>query len=370
MKQTHREKIKTNLAIICDHIKKYRILMIVISAIISLIALFFVVFWNFDETTSGGLGDTLYLASYISFLVVSLAMLVLLIIGKYIKIKPVAIAIILHVYVFLLIGWTTFVSLLDLMIGAHPLLFLIVFAFLSGFFLLEPIYYTLVSSTSFITLVIFALFNQYEFFQDDFKEETFILLGIYMFIVIFTSFRLFHISQREYKYQQELIKLTYYDQLTDLLNERSYLELVNEIGEQVKVNEVKKFAIIMMDVNNLKATNDKYGHRYGCSLVVRCGHTLPSLFKSSKLFHIGGDEFLAIVYDEDLEHFEELIKNLKETLEYSLVEYEGVELIFSVANGYAIYQEGDRYQDVLERADAEMYSNKKMLKEKYNMKGR
>ena len=55
---------------------------------------------------------------------------------------------------------------------------------------------------------------------------------------------------------------------------------------------------------------------------------------------------------------------------YSLIQYEGKELIFSVARGFTCYQEGDRYQDVLQRADNEMYTNKKAIKEKYNMKGR
>ena len=125
-----------------------------------------------------------------------------------------------------------------------------------------------------------------------------------------------------------------------------------------------------MDVNNLKATNDAYGHRYGCSLVVRCGKTLPTLFKSSYLFHGVGDEFIAIVVGEDLVNFEETMKRFDEAMLYSLVEYEGKELIFSVARGYSISQENQKFKDVLQIADDEMYKNKKFLKEKYNMKGR
>ena len=64
------------------------------------------------------------------------------------------------------------------------------------------------------------------------------------------------------------------------------------------------------------------------------------------------------------------MKNFDETMLYCIYNYEGVDLIFLVARGYSHYQKGDRYQDVLQRADSEMYANKKMLKEKYNMKGR
>ena len=64
------------------------------------------------------------------------------------------------------------------------------------------------------------------------------------------------------------------------------------------------------------------------------------------------------------------MQNFIETFDYSLIQYEGQELIFSVAHGYSLYQEGDRFADVLQRADNEMYGNKKALKEKYGMKGR
>ena len=125
-----------------------------------------------------------------------------------------------------------------------------------------------------------------------------------------------------------------------------------------------------MDVNNLKVTNDTYGHRYGCHLIVRTGHTLPEVFKTSKLFHIGGDEFLAILTGEDYENFEEVIKKFDETFKYSHIEHEGKDLIFSVARGFAKYQEGNQYKDVLQKADAMMYLNKAEIKSTYNMKGR
>lgn len=165
-------------------------------------------------------------------------------------------------------------------------------------------------------------------------------------------------------------ELSYTDELTGLLNERSYINEVEAIDKDIQDGKDIKFAVIVMDVNNLKATNDAYGHRFGCSLVVRCGHTLPTLFTSSKLFHIGGDEFVAIVKDKDYDDFTHTMDRFDETMLYSLVDYEGVQLIFSVARGYAKYEKGQKYKDALQLADNAMYENKKFLKEKYNMKGR
>ena len=376
MKEQRKNKILDNLRIVGLHVEKYRISMIVLSSIIATIALFFAIFWELDETSKGVISDNLYLAGYIAFLVISVFLIIVLILNKYKIIKTTLVAIIIHIYVLLLIASGTLVCILDLDIGASPFLYLIIITFLAGLFIVEPIYYIVLVVASFATIMAFTRINNYAFFHIDaeldegFGLENIIDIFIFVIIAVCTAFRQFHITIKEYKAQEKLTKLTYYDELTDLLNERSYLETINEISTQVENKNVTKFAIVMMDVNNLKATNDAFGHRYGCHLVVRCGHTLPSVFKTSKLFHVGGDEFIAIVYGKDLEYFDETMKLFKETLEYSLIQFEGQQLIFSVASGTAMYQEGDKFQDVLQRADDAMYINKKAIKEKYNMKAR
>ena len=125
-----------------------------------------------------------------------------------------------------------------------------------------------------------------------------------------------------------------------------------------------------MDLNNIKATNDAYGHRYGCHLIVKCGKTLPRYFKSSSVFHIGGDEFVVIVYGEDYDNLDKIIAKMDEKLTYFKFKYEGVELIFSLAHGYAKYEKGLKYKAVFQAADDAMYANKEFIKDKYKLKRR
>ena len=370
MKREKKNKILANLKIIGLHYEKYNLSMIIVASIVALIALFFCIYWEFDETTAGDIIDYTYLYAYIAFLVLSVVVITFLLLNRFKIIKTMPLAILVHVYVFLLVGWGTFVCTLDLSIGISPFIYVIIVTALAGLFIVEPFFYAFLILVSFFVMMLLNGINDFAFFKNDYMIENIVDVFMFIAIIIATAFRHFHITIKEFRYQKELEHLTYFDELTGLLNERSYVNSVEEINQNIKEGKIDKFAVVVMDVNNLKATNDAYGHRYGCHLVVRCGHTLPEVFKTSKLFHVGGDEFLAIVMGEDLKKFEETMQNFIETFDYSLIQYEGQELIFSVAHGYSLYQEGDRFADVLQRADNEMYGNKKALKEKYGMKGR
>ena len=163
--------------------------------------------------------------------------------------------------------------------------------------------------------------------------------------------------------------LSYIDQLTGLGNENKYFDIVNTLEEEIKSGNAN-FGIIVLDVNELKATNDKYGHRYGCSLVVKTGEILPHIFKESEICHVGGDEFVVFLKNDDLKNSNKLLKELRYEISYSKTMYEGIELIYSVASGIAFYGPNDTFKSVFERADKDMYQNKKELKEEYGLSGR
>jgi len=370
MKLVYKERKKSTLAIIGEHFEKYRISMFVATIFLSLFALFYIIYWNFDENSGGELVDNLYLASHITFLVVSQAMLIFLILNKFKKMSNVALAVFTHAVCFFLIAWATFVCILDLRMGISPLIYLLAATVISGLFVLEPFFYAGCMLASIIALLIFHIFDHFSFFSNAFQIENIVETLIFIAATILICFRRFNVIIAEHKTKRKLEELTYYDELTGLLNERSYINLTEELNKAIKEDREEDFAVILMDVNNLKATNDAYGHRYGCSLVVRCGAKLPELFKSSKLFHIGGDEFVAIVMGEDFANFDAVYERFLDAVTYKKVKYEGVELIFSVASGYAIHEKGEKYQNTLQKADKMMYENKTKIKAKYNMKGR
>ena len=371
MKAITKEEKQSRIDLLGQHLEKHYILLIIMLAIVASAELAMILFWFIDPTEYyTATSETIYQTCQFAHLFLAIGLLVAVILNKKKIIKAKLLVILFHIYAVLLMAFATLICIMDLSIGLPPITFILIATMISGLFVVEPFFFMLVTLASYLTIIIFQIVNNYEYFNGTDFAENVVNLTVYVGLVIVIAFRRFSAIIAEQKEANKLEKLAHYDELTDLLNERSYLNEIDEINQCIKKGESGNFAVILMDVNNLKVTNDAYGHRYGCHLIVRCGHILPLIFKTSKLFHVGGDEFIVVVYGEDFEHFEERIKTFDEMCRYTKIEYEGHELIFSVARGYAIHQEGQLFKDVLQLADNAMYQNKIEIKATYNMKVR
>ena len=370
MKKPNKKDIYSLIDIIGQHLEKYWIMMIIILGVIIASGIVFIIAWNVSPDIVEPSHEVGYYIAQGALIAISLVTLLFVILCKKKIIKHTTLTIIFHIYASLLMVWGTFSFIFDLSLGFPELFYLMLCTLIAGLFVVEPFFFLGLAFASLTAIIVTAIINQGMLFDGAFVVENIINIVVFVLVVITISFRNYRVTISEFKQAKRLEELSYVDELTGLLNERSYISETESIEKNIKEGKPLQFAVILMDVNNLKATNDAYGHRFGCSLIVRCGHTLPTLLKTSKLFHVGGDEFIAIVKDKDLENFEETMTKFDETMLYSLVEYEGVQLIFSVARGYSIYQEGQHFKDVLQIADNAMYENKKYLKEKYHMKSR
>lgn len=186
-------------------------------------------------------------------------------------------------------------------------------------------------------------------------------------VVLFT----YLVKQRFWGYLEEfkLNEQIHIDALTGLGNELAYLDNATELNNMIKAKECMPFAVCMMDVNNIKTTNDTYGHVFGCALIVETGQYLKKLYSTSRLFHIGGDEFVAVIFGSDYDNLDKVIAKFDKKMENYYIKKEGIDIRLTVARGVTKYdpEKDTRYRDVLERADELMYQNKKEIKEKYNL---
>ena len=116
----------------------------------------------------------------------------------------------------------------------------------------------------------------------------------------------------------------------------------------------------VFDLNGLKKINDTLGHAAGDSYIRAGSAAICTAFHHSPVYRIGGDEFAAILSTSDYDNRAELIARFR--AENAARAASGGVV---VAAGLSEYYPGidTRFQDVFDRADAEMYENKKALKE-------
>lgn len=127
--------------------------------------------------------------------------------------------------------------------------------------------------------------------------------------IIYTT----RVIDEEKKQEEKLIKKTQTDELTGLFNRRAYEE---DIYEHNDTPEEDDFIYLSLDVNGLKVINDTKGHVAGDELIIgACQCMKKSLGPYGKLYRIGGDEFVAILFcktqkvEEILSDFDDIIAN-------------------------------------------------------------
>ena len=158
-----------------------------------------------------------------------------------------------------------------------------------------------------------------------------------------------------------LERLAYYDGLTELLNRTSYIEDV----KQLENDQPEHVLIAFFDVNNLKTVNDVYGHEAGDSLLIQMASVISTHFSSfCKCYRIGGDEFVAISQEPEAES---LYLSALGKMEQDLQDMNHKKLYpypLSIASGHAIWKDKLKdLSDIIKKADENMYSHKKQMKE-------
>jgi diguanylate cyclase (GGDEF)-like protein len=168
-----------------------------------------------------------------------------------------------------------------------------------------------------------------------------------------------HLHQRE----KELRFSAKRDSLTSLRNTTSYKGWVAELDKVIE-NKTANFGVVVFDLNQLKETNDTYGHDAGDKLIVTASKVISDVFKRSLVFRIGGDEFLAILQHGDLADHEELFMKFDSICAKTHLEETG-ETSISIARGFAMFDPDKDlcFNDVFKRADNAMYEDKRKSKE-------
>jgi diguanylate cyclase (GGDEF)-like protein len=156
----------------------------------------------------------------------------------------------------------------------------------------------------------------------------------------------------------ELDRLAHRDSLVDLPNRRSFHANLERLIARVERYDVPA-AMLFVDVDGLKAINDRFGHNAGDKALVEVAHLIvASVRKADFVARLAGDEFGILLEHSDELSAWKMALRVVENVDESQFCVSGVCLPLSVAIGVGVIQRGDTPVSVLARADKEMYRMK------------
>jgi diguanylate cyclase (GGDEF)-like protein len=143
------------------------------------------------------------------------------------------------------------------------------------------------------------------------------------------------------------------DDLTGLLNRRAlYAALETEFGKTH--DNTKSLAVILIDVDRFKNINDTFGHAAGDQVLIGIAEILGQHSPRVPVGRWGGEEFLVLLPNTNLESVLATAEKLRVKLEEYLFEIGTVTASF----GVACLQVGESPSDLLRRADLSLYAAK------------
>lgn len=161
--------------------------------------------------------------------------------------------------------------------------------------------------------------------------------------------------------QSTLEKLVFVDPLTGVYNRAFYERQVSlEIERANRTNQ--KFALLVLDIDDFKSINDRFGHRAGDAVLSQLAREVESrMRKIDLLFRYGGEEFVALLPGADLEEARRTAERLRLIVAEQRFLPEGVSapLKVTVSIGGAVYPDQSRTKTgVFSAADTALYRAK------------
>ncbi len=132
------------------------------------------------------------------------------------------------------------------------------------------------------------------------------------------------------------------DGLTNLYRKEAAFKKMQEYVEEAPEGQ---FYFMILDLDDFKQINDRYGHQYGDGVLRDVAGKLSELFgELSILGRFGGDEFMILTRNVSYETIEKLLNQLKD--------------VYHFCAGVVTWKTGQKIEEVFDRADRAMYKVK------------
>lgn len=165
--------------------------------------------------------------------------------------------------------------------------------------------------------------------------------------------------------KQRIRTLSETDELTGLSNLRAFSRLHRQEHERALRHE-RGYAVLVMDLNNLKQINDAYGHDVGDRAIILFANVIARLIRTTDAAaRLGGDEFVVLLSETDAEQTQRVMHRVRSATERCTIDVAGRMVKVSVSIGAAAFPaDATDPRDLIALADQAMYRDKQARKPK------
>jgi diguanylate cyclase (GGDEF)-like protein len=160
----------------------------------------------------------------------------------------------------------------------------------------------------------------------------------------------------------ELLRLAETDALTGLLNRRKFEGLLEQqFAGASKEKLPRAFSLLMIDLDDFKGCNDRFGHKMGDEVLREVARILKTSSGGNDFcVRLGGDEFCVLMPDADSASAAALKERITRAVSESAIAADSATLKIRVSIGQATFPaDGASEQDLMVAADRSMYALKR-----------
>jgi diguanylate cyclase (GGDEF)-like protein/PAS domain S-box-containing protein len=156
-------------------------------------------------------------------------------------------------------------------------------------------------------------------------------------------------------------RMAFYDALTHLPNRRALETEMDRALARAQRNK-KLLAVCMLDLDDFKPVNDRYGHESGDEVLITLGKRLPTVLRRTDFVaRLGGDEFVLLIEDlDDLDALEPVLNKVEQAITTPIPLGNGKTVRVGMSMGVVLYPLGDweTADRLLREADRALYESK------------
>jgi diguanylate cyclase len=150
-----------------------------------------------------------------------------------------------------------------------------------------------------------------------------------------------------------------HDQLTGALNRKGLDEALEREVARARRRDAP-LAVALLDVDNFKALNDRYGHQAGDDALVHLARVIrDALRPHDTVARYGGEEFIVILPETELENAVAVMTRLQRELTRRFFLHDDDRILITFSAGVTRVGPQEEHHQIIARADAAMYQAKR-----------